>query len=122
MLSSMIQMEIPVQTTKVRPSPARELAEVALQPPEPAFEVEKLSLWYGQKEAIRDVTMDIPRNSVSAIIGPSGCGKSTFLRCLNRMHELVPNTRIEGRVRFHGEDLYGPGTDPITIRRRIGMV
>jgi phosphate transport system ATP-binding protein len=122
MLSSMMQMEIPVQTPKVRPSPAREPAAVEPQSPGSAFEVEKLSLWYGQKQAIRDVTMDIPRNSVSAIIGPSGCGKSTFLRCLNRMHELVPNTRIEGRVRFHGEDLYGPGTDPIAIRRRIGMV
>ena len=90
--------------------------------PKPAFEVKNLSIWYGQKEAIHDVTIDIPPNNVTAIIGPSGCGKSTFLRCLNRMHELVPNTRVEGSVLFQGEDLYSPGTDPTIVRRRIGMV
>jgi phosphate transport system ATP-binding protein len=88
----------------------------------PAFEVKNLSIWYGQKEAIHDVTIDIPPNNVTAIIGPSGCGKSTFLRCLNRMHELVPNTRVEGSILFQGEDLYSPGTDPTIVRRRIGMV
>jgi phosphate transport system ATP-binding protein len=88
----------------------------------PAFEVKNLSIWYGQKEAVHDVTIDIPPNNVTAIIGPSGCGKSTFLRCLNRMHELVPNTRVEGSILFQGEDLYSPGTDPTIVRRRIGMV
>jgi phosphate transport system ATP-binding protein len=88
----------------------------------PAFEVKNLSIWYGQKEAIHDVTVDIPRRNVTAIIGPSGCGKSTFLRCLNRMHELVPNTRVEGKILFQGEDVYSPGTDPTIVRRRIGMV
>jgi phosphate transport system ATP-binding protein len=88
----------------------------------PAFEVKNLSIWYGQKEAIHDVTIDIPRHNVTAIIGPSGCGKSTFLRCLNRMHELVPNTRVEGKILFQGEDVYSPGTDPTIVRRRIGMV
>jgi phosphate transport system ATP-binding protein len=88
----------------------------------PAFQVNNLSIWYGQKEAIHDVTIDIPPHNVTAIIGPSGCGKSTFLRCLNRMHELVPNTRVEGKIRFQGEDLYSPGTDPTIVRRRIGMV
>jgi phosphate transport system ATP-binding protein len=90
--------------------------------PKPAFEVKNLSIWYGQKEAIHDVTIDIPPNNVTAIIGPSGCGKSTFLRCLNRMHELVPNTRVEGSILFQGEDLYSAGTDPTIVRRRIGMV
>lgn len=88
----------------------------------PAFEVKNLSIWYGEKRAIEDVTIDIPMQSITAIIGPSGCGKSTFLRCLNRMHELVPRTRVEGQVRFFGEDLYRPGTDPAMIRRRVGMV
>ena len=90
--------------------------------PKPAFEVKNLSIWYGQKEAIHDVTIDIPPNNVTAIIGPSGCGKSTFIRCLNRMHELVPNTRVEGSILFQGEDLYSPGTDPTIVRLRIGTV
>jgi phosphate transport system ATP-binding protein len=88
----------------------------------PAFEVQKLSIWYGQKQAINDVTINIPSKTITAIIGPSGCGKSTFLRCLNRMHELVPRTRVEGKVLFQGEDLYGSGVDPAAVRRRIGMV
>ena len=78
--------------------------------------------WYGAKQAVANGSLDIVRNQVTAIIGPSGCGKSTFLRCLNRMHELVPNTRVEGRIVFEGADFYGPSVDPVTIRRRIGMV
>jgi phosphate transport system ATP-binding protein len=118
----MVQMDTPVQDQPVRSSSTPPVAAVELNTPVAAFEVEHLSIWYGQKLAIRDVTIDIPKYSVTAIIGPSGCGKSTFLRCLNRMHELVPNTRIEGQVLFHGEDLYSPGTDPTLVRRRIGMV
>jgi phosphate transport system ATP-binding protein len=87
-----------------------------------AFEVRDLSIWYGAKQAVCNASLHILRNQVTAIIGPSGCGKSTFLRCLNRMHELVPNTRLEGRILFEGEDLYRPSVDPVTIRRRIGMV
>jgi phosphate transport system ATP-binding protein len=91
-------------------------------PRRPAFEVSNLSIWYGEKPAVQDVTIDIPSKTITAIIGPSGCGKSTFLRCLNRMHELIPRTRIEGKVLFQGEDLYSTGSDPTTVRRRIGMV
>src|SRR6202171_1364413 len=91
-------------------------------PPRPAFEVSNLSIWYGEKPAVQDVTIDIPSKTITAIIGPSGCGKSTFLRCLNRMHELIPRTRIEGKVLFQGEDLYSTGPDPTIVRRRIGMV
>jgi phosphate transport system ATP-binding protein len=94
--------------------------------PEPApastFQVKNLSVWYGDKRAIDDVTFDIASNAVTAIIGPSGCGKSTFLRCLNRMHELVPKTRVEGRVFLQGEDLYSSDVDPAIVRRRVGMV
>ena len=71
-----------------------------------AFDVKNLSIWYGEKQAIKNVTIAIPPKSITAIIGPSGCGKSTFLRCLNRMHELVPRTRVEGKILFYGEDLY----------------
>jgi phosphate transport system ATP-binding protein len=87
-----------------------------------AFQVRNLSIWYGQKQAVKNVTIDIPPKTVTAIIGPSGCGKSTFLRCLNRMHELVPRTRVEGEILFQGENLYAAGTDPAAVRRRIGMV
>ena len=88
----------------------------------PAFDVKNLSIWYGEKQAINDVTIQIPGRTVTAIIGPSGCGKSTFLRCLNRMHELVPRIRLEGEILFRGENLYAPGIDPAMTRRRIGMV
>jgi phosphate transport system ATP-binding protein len=91
-------------------------------PPRPAFEVSNLNVWYGQKHAVQGVTLNIPERTITAIIGPSGCGKSTFLRCLNRMHELVPRSRMTGSIRFFGEDLYAPQIDPAVIRRRIGMV
>jgi phosphate transport system ATP-binding protein len=86
------------------------------------FEVKDLSIWYGEKRAIDDVSLNIASNAVTAIIGPSGCGKSTFLRALNRMHELVPKTRMEGTVLLHGEDLYSKTVDPVIVRRRVGMV
>src|SRR3984893_18634980 len=86
------------------------------------FQIRDLSVWYGGKRAIDSVTMDIPSNAVTAIIGPSGCGKSTFLRALNRMHELVPKTRMDGTVLLHGEDLYSKTVDPAIVRRRVGMI
>jgi phosphate transport system ATP-binding protein len=99
-----------------------ELPPTAETAPRLTFEVKNLSLWYGEKRAITDVTLDIASNAVTAIIGPSGCGKSTFIRCLNRMHELVPKTRMEGRVLLQGEDLYSSAVDPAIVRRRVGMV
>jgi phosphate transport system ATP-binding protein len=116
----MIQMEAPVQAKIATSATPQQMLEPAL--PACAFHIDRLSIWYGQKQAISDVTMEISQHNVTAIIGPSGCGKSTLLRCLNRMHELVPNTRIEGRVLFRGNNLYDPGVDPTLIRRRIGMV
>lgn len=86
------------------------------------FRIKNLSIWYGEKRAINDVTLDISANAVTSIIGPSGCGKSTLLRSLNRMHELVPGTRIEGAVLLLGENLYALDVDPATVRRRVGMV
>jgi len=84
--------------------------------------VEGLSVYYGATKAVKDVTMSIKTCKVTAIIGPSGCGKSTFLRCLNRMHEVTPGGRVEGKVLLDGQDLYGSGVDPVDVRRRVGMV
>jgi len=117
---------------KVMPSPdpsvlersdgdAVEVAETEPAPPL-AFQVKTLSMWYGGKQAIESVSLDVVSKAVTAIIGPSGCGKSTFLRCLNRMHELVPRTRMEGTVLLDGEDLYSANVDPAIVRRRVGMV
>ena len=85
-------------------------------------QIEELSLWYGAKQAIADVSIEIPRNQITALIGPSGCGKSTLLRCINRMNDLIPGVRIEGQVRVDGEALYTPGVDPVEVRRTVGMV
>jgi phosphate transport system ATP-binding protein len=84
--------------------------------------VEGLSVYYGKTQAVKNVTMSIKTRKVTAIIGPSGCGKSTFIRCLNRMHEVTPGARVEGRVLLDDEDLYGAGVDPVNVRRRVGMV
>ena len=81
-----------------------------------------VSAFYGSTAAIRSVSLKIPTHEVVAFIGPSGCGKSTLLRCFNRMNDLVPTARVEGRVLYHGSDLYGPEVDPVEVRRRIGMV
>ncbi len=86
------------------------------------IEVRDLAVWYGEACALKDIRMDIPARRVSAIIGPSGCGKSTFIRCLNRMNDLIPEARTTGQVRFHGDDLYEAHIDPADVRRRIGMV
>jgi len=83
---------------------------------------EGLRCWFGKTPALKGVTLPIAEEKVTAIIGPSGCGKSTFVRCLNRMHELVPGARIEGQVLLDGADIYGSGIDPVRVRRRVGMV
>ncbi len=90
--------------------------------PQPIIQVEGLDFFYGESQALTDIDMEIERGRVTALIGHSGCGKSTFLRLLNRMNELIPGTRVEGKVLFDGEDLYGQGVDPVQVRRRVGMV
>jgi phosphate transport system ATP-binding protein len=89
---------------------------------ETVFDIDGLTVSYGRSVAVRDVSLDVYRNAITAIIGPSGCGKSTFLRCLNRMNDLVPSAKVDGQLLYHGVDLYGNGVDPIEVRRRIGMV
>ena len=87
-----------------------------------ALETKGLSVFYGEAQAVKDISLTIPRNRVVAFIGPSGCGKSTFLRCFNRMNDLIPVARVEGEVLFQGADLYSPDVDAVEVRRRIGMV
>jgi phosphate transport system ATP-binding protein len=90
---------------------------------EPAvFEVEHLSVYYGDFQAVRDVTLRINEHEITAFIGPSGCGKSTMLRCFNRMNDLIDTARVEGELRYHGLDLYDGRVNPVEVRRRIGMV
>lgn len=86
------------------------------------IEVNDLNVYYGKFKAVEDVTLRIEPRTVTAFIGPSGCGKSTFLRTLNRMHEVIPGARVEGEVLIDGNNLYGPGVDPVLVRRQVGMV
>ncbi|MCL1978908.1 MAG: phosphate ABC transporter ATP-binding protein PstB [Methanomassiliicoccaceae archaeon] len=81
-----------------------------------------LNLWYGDNHALIDVSMPVAKNKVTALIGPSGCGKSTFIRCMNRMNDLIDVCRIEGSITFHGDEIYGPDADVIALRKRIGMI
>jgi phosphate transport system ATP-binding protein len=103
------------------------LAERARELPPPerrevVFNVDGLTVSYGGSPAIKDVSLDVYKNFVTAFIGPSGCGKSTFIRCFNRMNDLILTAKVEGTVLYHGQDLYGPDVDPVEVRKRIGMV
>ncbi|GGE17503.1 phosphate import ATP-binding protein PstB [Marinithermofilum abyssi] len=87
-----------------------------------AIEVKNLNLYYGEKQALKEISMDVDENTVTALIGPSGCGKSTFLRTLNRMNDLIPGVRIEGEIQLHGENIYSKNIDVEVLRKRVGMV
>jgi phosphate transport system ATP-binding protein len=86
------------------------------------IEVRNFNFFYGESKVLHGIDLDIPENQVTALIGPSGCGKSTFLRSINRMNDIIPGARVEGRIAVGGQDLYAPGVDVVTLRRRIGMV
>jgi phosphate transport system ATP-binding protein len=109
-----IEPAVRIETAR-QPVPPRERLEQV-------FDIQSLTALYGGRPAINDVSMEIYRNLVTAIIGPSGCGKSTFIRCLNRMNDLIPSFSTEGTIRYHGQDLGAPSVDPVAVRRRIGMV
>jgi phosphate transport system ATP-binding protein len=94
----------------------------ALKEREAIFDVDDVNVYYSDKRAVRNVTMDLHRHEITALIGPSGCGKSTFIRCLNRMNDLIPAARVEGTIGYHGENLYDSSIDPVQVRKRIGMV
>src|SRR5256714_12665904 len=85
-------------------------------------QMKDVEIYYGKFHAVQGVNLSVPPRSVTAFIGPSGCGKSTFLRSINRMHEVIPGARVEGKLELDGQDLYGPGIDPVGVRRQIGMV
>jgi phosphate transport system ATP-binding protein len=89
---------------------------------ETVFDVHDVSVYYGTFRAVRDLTLPVARNEITALIGPSGCGKTTFLRCLNRMNDLIEGARVEGKILYHGVDLYDERVDAVEVRRRIGMV
>jgi phosphate transport system ATP-binding protein len=106
---------LPGLTPRTGPSPAD-------PPPAVKIDVERMNFYYGPKRALDGISIRIPTNLVTAFIGPSGCGKSTFLRTLNRMNDIIPATRVEGRVLIDGENIYAPGVDVVRLRRRVGMV
>jgi phosphate transport system ATP-binding protein len=89
---------------------------------ETVFRLDDVHVYYGSFLALRGVTLDVGKNEITAFIGPSGCGKSTLIRCFNRMNDLIPGARVEGKIEYHGQDLYDEGVDPVEVRRRIGMV
>jgi phosphate transport system ATP-binding protein len=124
----------PIRTSPTLTRPAMSVSD---QPPGPApapsvlparvgdpsvLSTRDLSIWYGNSLAIKEITIDIPRNKITALIGPSGCGKSTLLRCFNRMNDLINGARMRGEVRFDGDLISGDDIDPVVLRRRIGMV
>ncbi len=110
-----IETQVRVEAPKRRPLPPRERLEQV-------FDIRDLTAKYGGRAAVKGISMEIFRNLVTAIIGPSGCGKSTFIRCLNRMNDLIPSFSMDGTISYHGQDLGATDVDPVAVRRRIGMV
>jgi phosphate transport system ATP-binding protein len=112
-----------VRSTEGGPAPAVEGTPAeAKKPREAVFELQDVQVSYGPKPAVRGVTFDIGVNEITALIGASGCGKSTLIRCLNRMNDLIPTARVEGKILYHGQDLYDRDVDAVEVRKRIGMV
>ena len=128
----MTQDESRAETGREAREAAAERAAIAVRPGEfqqndrgsreKVFELKGVGVLYGGVSAVKDISMDVHRNDVTALIGPSGCGKSTLLRCLNRMNDLIPTAEVQGELLYHGEDLYGPSVDPVQVRKLIGMV
>ncbi len=102
--------------TTTAPTNVTDLENVAV------LKAQNVNVYYGTKQALRDVWLYVPEHKITALIGPSGCGKSTLLRCFNRMNDLIPNARVEGEITYRGQNLYDPDIDPVEVRRRIGMV
>jgi phosphate transport system ATP-binding protein len=119
----MTQMETPqIDSARIAEASRGALERTDIERREKVFSVTDLGVFYSGKPALEDVSIDVYRNTVTAFIGPSGCGKSTFIRCFNRMNDLIPGAKVVGTVLYHGIDLYGSDVDPVDLRRRIGMV
>ena len=115
------------ETAAAAPVDSRRIAELAgsasdVRSREAVFRIDGLSVRYGDALALEGATLDVHKNAVTAFIGPSGCGKSTFIRCLNRMNDLIPGAHVSGEILYHGRNLYASEVDPVEVRRRIGMV
>ncbi|MFN3600419.1 MAG: phosphate ABC transporter ATP-binding protein PstB [Dietzia sp.] len=113
---------VPPLSHEVRPQAASEQQDTSITPAPAVFAIKGLNVFYGDFHAVHEVDLTFAKNEITALIGPSGCGKSTVLRCLNRMNDLIGSARIEGKVLYHGVDIYDAKVDPIEVRRRIGMV
>lgn len=111
-----------VPETEASPTPSQPAPPAPSAADPIVLSAHKLFVWYGTSLALREINIEIPRHQITALIGPSGCGKSTLLRCFNRMNDLITGARMEGELRFDGEDISAPDTDPVVLRRRIGMV
>jgi phosphate transport system ATP-binding protein len=110
------------ETAPIQPARAAVPAAQPATPEVAALNIRNLSVHFSGHQVLKNVSLDIPPRAVTAIIGPSGCGKSTFLRALNRMHELIPEARMEGQIRLFGQDIYAREIEPVIVRRRVGMV
>jgi phosphate transport system ATP-binding protein len=124
-MTELLTSESRNQSSAIRPEvPTRPGIESPGSPPvsRVRMETRQLNFFYGRSQALYEVSIEVPEKSVTAFIGPSGCGKSTFLRCLNRMNDIIPETRVEGNVLLDGKNIYGAGTDVVDLRRRVGMV
>ncbi|MDR7418370.1 MAG: phosphate ABC transporter ATP-binding protein PstB [Armatimonadota bacterium] len=110
----LVNMQVQIPTNG--PAPSR---DALLQP---VVETRHLSMWYGQKQALHNVTVSVPKHHITALIGPSGCGKSTLLRCVNRLNDLIDDVKVAGSIRVAGLDIYDPATDVVSLRKRVGMV
>ncbi|HSV13131.1 MAG TPA: ATP-binding cassette domain-containing protein, partial [Tepidisphaeraceae bacterium] len=115
-------MTLPPPSVSVRERTTDAPSPAPTPPAAPKIDVQSLSFYYGAKRALEGITLRIQPNLVTAFIGPSGCGKSTFLRTLNRMNDILPGTRVEGKVLIEGQDVYAPTVDVVELRRRVGMV
>jgi phosphate transport system ATP-binding protein len=116
---ALLSNHLALRTEEAAPGVREAVAATAVRP---KLQIEHLNAWFRSTLALKDVSLEVAARSVMAVIGPSGCGKSTFLRCLNRMHELTPGARSEGRLLLDGADLYAGGVDPVQLRRQVGMV